>query len=65
VLNDLKGLLVRLAGQEELPKDSNGSIPNCMKLVAVLVMFAAGIMKKSEEIKFLNQGVIALQNKAP
>lgn len=49
MLNDLKGLLVRLASQEELPKDSNGSIPNCMKLVAVLVMFAAGIMKKSEE----------------
>jgi len=48
-VNDLKGLLVRLANQEELPKDSNGSISNNMKLVVVLLMFASGIMKKSEE----------------
>jgi hypothetical protein len=49
VVNDLKGLMCRLANQEELPKDSNGSIPNNMKLVAVLIEFSCGLMRKSEE----------------
>jgi hypothetical protein len=47
IINDLKGLLIRLAYQEDLPKDSNGSILNNSKLIAVLVSFASSYMKRA------------------
>lgn len=49
IINDLKGLLLKLSYQEDLPKDSNGSIPNNTRLIAVLVSFACSYMKKPSE----------------
>lgn len=47
VANDMKSLLMKLGNQDNLAKDSKGSIASNCKLLCAQLSFASSLVKKS------------------